>query len=190
VKRHVRPTFWVVRSRVVSAFLVVLTAVWHDWVEGISALTRTAQWVIRVGARRRLLLIAWSSPCWRDTSGAGRARAVASKASERRYFPRIWRVSRAATERVRPRLPVARQATFTFEKAACPGFLNGARISHAATKAGGLWSSQLIHSWRTPPVSFSRYRALDRPSTVSILSGRSSLAVRDLSVVPDQSAPW
>lgn len=36
MKRHVRPTFWVESALAsFSAFLVVLTAVWHDWVEGI-----------------------------------------------------------------------------------------------------------------------------------------------------------
>ncbi len=36
MKRHVRPTFWVEFALAsFSAFLVVLTAVWHDWIEGI-----------------------------------------------------------------------------------------------------------------------------------------------------------
>jgi hypothetical protein len=36
VKRHVKPTFWVECALAsFSAFLVILTAVWHDWIEGI-----------------------------------------------------------------------------------------------------------------------------------------------------------
>jgi DMSO/TMAO reductase YedYZ heme-binding membrane subunit len=36
VKRHVKPMFWVESVLAsFSAFLVVLTAVWHDWIEGI-----------------------------------------------------------------------------------------------------------------------------------------------------------
>jgi DMSO/TMAO reductase YedYZ heme-binding membrane subunit len=36
MKRHVKPTFWVECALAsFSVFLVVLTAVWHDWIEGI-----------------------------------------------------------------------------------------------------------------------------------------------------------
>jgi hypothetical protein len=36
MKRHVGPAFWI-ESVLASftAFLVILTAVWHDWIEGI-----------------------------------------------------------------------------------------------------------------------------------------------------------